>query len=323
MTPSPTDFPKPVAKRVGKRFDSSGGNIVDAVGNTPLVEFTRLSEEVAPVRVSAKAEWFNPAGSVKDRPALNIIREAEKSGQLTKTKAILDATSGNTGIAYAMMGAALGYKVTLTVPQNVGEFHKKILGAYGAEITFSSAQLGSDGAILAARRLFEERPDSFYYADQYNNPANWQAHYEGTGCEIIKQTGGEVTHFVAGLGTSGTFVGTGLRLKEYNEKIRLISLQPESPMHGLEGLKHFPTSIVPGIYRSGLADEEITVKTEEAQDTVKRLAREEGLMVGPSGGAAVACALRVARSLSSGWVVTLIPDSAAKYLSQQFWEFEP
>lgn len=299
-----------------------GQRVVDSVGETPLFELAGISEEVAPVRISAKAEWYNPAGSVKDRPAVNIIREAEKSGELTRDKVLLDATSGNTGIAYAMMGAALGYRVALAVPGNVGETHKKILKAYGAEIIYSNAQLGSDGAILKARSLYQESPQLYYYADQYNNPANWRAHYQGTGKEIIRQTGGAVTHFVAGLGTSGTFVGTGLWLKEFSDSIQLVSFQPESPMHGLEGLKHYPTSIVPGIYRPDLADWEVTVETEAAQEMVKRLAIKEGLLVGPSGGAAVACALEVARTLSSGWVVTLIPDSASKYLNQPFWDSE-
>ena len=304
-------------------FDGSvGRRVVDSVGKTPLFELARISEEVAPVRISAKAEWYNPAGSVKDRPACNIIREAEKSGELTRDKVLLDATSGNTGIAYAMMGAALGYRVILAVPGNVGESHRKILKAYGAEVVYTNPQLSSDGAILKARSLCRENPQLYYYADQYNNPSNWKAHYQGTGKEIIRQTDGAATHFVAGLGTSGTFVGTGLRLKEFSDAIQLVSFQPESPMHGLEGLKHYPTSIVPGIYRPDLADWEMTVETEVAQEMVKRLAIEEGLLVGPSGGAAVACALEVARTLSSGWVVTLIPDSASKYLNQPFWDSE-
>lgn len=309
------------AAKKGLSDRSAGQRVVDAIGKTPLFELTRISEEVAPVRISAKAEWYNPAGSVKDRPASNIIREAAKSGELTREKALLDATSGNTGIAYAMMGAALGYKVTLAVPGNVGEAHRKILKAYGAEVVYTNPQLGSDGAILKARSLQRENPQLYYYADQYNNPSNWKAHYLGTGKEIIRQTGGEVTHFVAGLGTSGTFVGTGQRLKEYEKTIQLISFQPESPMHGLEGLKHYPTSIVPGIYRPDLADWELNAETEMAQEMAKRLAIEEGLLVGPSGGAAVACALEVARTLSSGWVVTLIPDNASKYFGLPFWDF--
>ena len=294
--------------------------VVELVGSTPLLELSRIAEEVAPVRVFAKAEWFNPGGSVKDRPALNIVLEAEKSGQLTRDKVILDATSGNTGIAYAMIGAALGYKVALAVPGNLGALHRRILKGYGAELAFSSATEGSDGAIRLARKLARERPDLYYYADQYNNTANWMAHYNGTGLEILEQTDGAVTHYVAGLGTSGSFIGTGKRLREEKSDVRLISFQPDSPMHGLEGLKHYPTSIIPGIYDEELADEEITVETEAGQEMALRLAREEGILVGTSGGAAVACAIRVARGLSSGVVVTLIPDGAFKYLGHAFWE---
>ena len=294
--------------------------VVELVGSTPLLELSRIAEEVAPVQVFAKAEWFNPGGSVKDRPALNIVLEAEKSGQLTRDKVILDATSGNTGIAYAMIGAALGYKVALAVPGNLGDLHRRILKGYGAELAFSSATEGSDGAIRLARKLARERPDLYYYADQYNNTANWMAHYNGTGLEILEQTDGAVTHYVAGLGTSGSFIGTGKRLREEKSDVRLISFQPDSPMHGLEGLKHYPTSIIPGIYDEELADEEITVETEAGQEMALRLAREEGILVGTSGGAAVACAIRVARGLSSGVVVTLIPDGAFKYLGHAFWE---
>ncbi len=303
------------AERVDRR-----SRVVELVGNTPLLELSRIAEKVAPVRIFAKAEWFNPGGSVKDRPALNIILEAKKSSELTRDKVILDATSGNTGIAYAMIGAALGYKVTLAVPGNLGDLHRKILRGYGAELVFSSATEGSDGAIREARKMSKERPDLYYYADQYNNPANWMAHYNGTGLEILEQTDGELTHFVAGLGTSGSFVGTGKRLKEEKSDVRLISFQPDSPMHGLEGLKHYPTSIIPGIYDESLADDEITVETEDAQEMVLRLAREEGILVGTSGGAAVACAMKIARNLSDGLVVTLIPDGAFKYLGHEFWD---
>jgi len=294
-------------------------SIVARVGNTPLIELKNISVEVAPVRIFAKAEWFNPAGSVKDRPALNMILEAENQGYLTKDKTILDATSGNTGIAYAMIGAALGYRVKLAIPQNAGSLFKQILTAYGAQLHYSSAQDGSDGAIRAARRLYESNPDEYFYPDQYNNDANWMAHYKGTGVEIYQQSEKMVSHFIAGLGTSGTFTGTSRRLKEYNKNIRCISFQPDSPFHGLEGLKHMETSIVPGIYEPDLADDNIEVTTEDAQEMVKRLAREEGMLVGVSAGAAAASALKVARQLSNGFIVTIFPDSAHKYFDQRFW----
>tara|TARA_B100001123_G_scaffold451327_1_gene631289 strand:- start:40700 stop:41650 length:951 start_codon:yes stop_codon:yes gene_type:complete len=311
---------KDKCQAIGDNRVSRSNQVIELVGNTPLLELSRIAEEVAPVRIFAKAEWFNPGGSVKDRPALNMILEAKKNGQLTPDKVILDATSGNTGIAYAMIGAALGLKVTLAVPGNLGDLHRKILKGYGAELAFSSPTEGSDGAIRLARKMAKERPDLYYYVDQYNNPANWMAHYNGTGLEILEQTEGAVTHYVAGLGTSGSFVGTGRRLKNEKKDVRLISFQPDSPMHGLEGLKHYPTSIIPGIYDEELADEEIAVETEVGQEMALRLAREEGILAGTSGGAAVACALRVARGLSSGLVVTLIPDGASKYLRHAFWE---
>lgn len=294
--------------------------IMDLVGNTPLVELPRVSQEVAPVEILAKAEWFNPGGSVKDRAALNMILEGEKSGELTKDKIILDATSGNTGIAYAMIGSALGYKVKLTLPQNAGKLFKYILKAHGAELVFTNAQYGSDGAIREAVKLYEQAPELYFYPDQYNNPANWLAHYDGTGIEIIRQTAGRVTHFIAGLGTSGTFVGTGRRLKEFNADVRLISVQPDSPLHGLEGLKHMATALVPGIYDPDLADENIEISTEEAQRMVKFLAQQEGILVGISAGAAMAAALTVAKRLTSGVIVVIFPDNAYKYFDQRFWE---
>ena len=291
----------------------------DMVGNTPLVELERISAEVAPVRILGKAEWVNPGGSVKDRPALNMLLEGEKSGRLTKDKIILDATSGNTGIAYALFGAAMGYRVRLCLPKSAGELHQRILRAYGASLVMTPAIKGSDGAIEEAIRLFGNEPEVYFYPDQYNNDANWLAHYHGTACEIIRQTAGEITHFVAGLGTSGTFTGTGRRLREHDPGIRLVSFQPDSPMHGLEGMKHMPTSKKPGFYDESLADENRWVRTEEAQAMVKRLAREEGLLVGLSAGAAVDCALSVARELTEGVVVTVLPDNAMKYLDQKFW----
>ncbi len=294
--------------------------LTDAVGNTPLIELPRLAAEVAPVRVFAKAEWFNPGGSVKDRAALNMIREGERTGRLTRDKVILDATSGNTGIAYAMFGATLGYRVRLALPGNVSATHRRILGGLGAELVLTDPQESSDGAIREARRLYEADPERYFYPDQYNNPANWQAHYDGTGVEIGRQTGGGVTHFVAGLGTSGTFMGTGRRLKEGHPGVTLVAVQPDSPFHGIEGLKHMESALVPGIYDPTLADRVERAGSEESQRMVLRVAREEGLMVGLSSGAALAVALRVARTLTSGVVVALCPDGAFKYFEHAFWQ---
>ena len=293
---------------------------VDLVGNTPLLELASISSEVPNVTILGKAEWYNPGGSVKDRPALWMVRDGEKSGELDVGKVILDATSGNTGIAYAWIGAALGYKVKLCMPKNASEERKKILRALGVEIVLTDPGEGSDGAIREARRLYAEDPKQYFYPDQYTNPANPKAHYESTAPEIWEQTEGEVTHFVAGLGTSGTFVGTAWRLKEYNPEIKVISFEPDSPFHGLEGMKHMASALVPKIYDPMLADENLGASTEEAYEMVKRLAREEGILVGLSAGAAVATSLRVARELESGVVVTVLPDGADKYLSESFWE---
>ena len=293
---------------------------VDLVGNTPLLELASISSEVPDVTILGKAEWYNPGGSVKDRPALWMVRDGEKSGELDAGKVILDATSGNTGIAYAWIGAALGYKVKLCMPKNASEERKKILRALGVEIVLTDPGEGSDGAIREARRLYAEDPKQYFYPDQYTNPANPKAHYESTAPEIWEQTEGEVTHFVAGLGTSGTFVGTAWRLKEYNPEIKVISFEPDSPFHGLEGMKHMASAIVPEIYDPMIADENLGASTEEAYEMVKRLAREEGILVGLSAGAAVAASLRVARELESGVVVTVLPDGADKYLSESFWE---
>ena len=295
-------------------------SILDQIGNTPLIRLERLTGIPAGVELHAKAEHFNPGGSVKDRPALNMIRDGEQTGKLAPGKIILDATSGNTGIAYAMIGAAKGYRVQLCLPANASLERKRILRAYGAEVILTSPAEGSDGAIRKCRELYFGNPEKYFYPDQYNNPANWLAHYEGTGREIWRQTGGRITHFVAGLGTSGTFMGVGRRLREYGPRVRLISMQPASGFHGLEGLKHMATAIVPGIYEPALADENVTVETEEAYAMVKRLATEEGLLVGISSGANVAAALRVARRLEHGVVVTVFCDSADKYLSEHFWE---
>jgi cysteine synthase B len=294
--------------------------IIEQVGNTPLIELSSISKEVKPVQIFAKAEWFNPGGSVKDRAALNMILQGEKSLALTKDKIILDATSGNTGIAYAMIGAALGYKVKLAIPQNAGNLFKQTLAAYGAELIYSNPQHGSDGAIREAIRLYEKAPEQYFYPDQYNNSANWLAHYDGTGAEIIRQTKGKITHFIAGLGTSGTFMGAGRRLKEFNEDIQLISVQPDSPLHGLEGLKHMKSTILPGFYDAGLADDNLEISTEESQLLVKRLAKEEGLLVGMSAGAALAAALIIAKRLTTGAIVVIFPDSAHKYFDQRFWQ---
>ena len=294
--------------------------LLQLIGNTPLVSLSRLEREFPGVRLYAKAEWCNPGGSVKDRAAASIIADAEASGRLCPGVALLDATSGNTGIAYAMICAALGYRTRLCVPKNVGTIRQRILVAYGAELVLTDPTKSTDGAIQEAIRLYEESPDTYFYPDQYSNDANWLAHYHTTAPEILRQTEGEVTHFVAGLGTTGTFRGTGTRLKEERNMIKLISFQPDSPMNGLEGLKHLPTAIVPKIYRDDLADENFWVRTEEAQAMVKRLAREEGLLVGPSAGAAVACALQVARDLRDGCVVTILPDNAFKYLDFRFWD---
>ena len=289
------------------------------VGNTPLVRLTRVARQVAPVEVYGKAEWFNPSGSVKDRAGLNIIRTAEADGRLTRDKIILDATSGNMGIAYAMLGASLGYKVKLVMPLNVSPERKHILRAYGAEMVFTDPMLGGNEAIRKARELFDAAPEKFFYANQYDNPANWQAHYRTTAEEIWQQTNGRITHFVTGLGTSGTFVGTTRRLRELNPAIKCISLQPDSAVNAIEGWKYMPTALKPGIYDPELADENLEIETEDAQIMAVRMAREEGLFVSPSVGAAAVGALRVAGRLTSGVVVTVFPDAGYKYMSDTFW----
>ncbi len=295
-------------------------DILDRIGNTPLLRLSNITRGFNGVEVYAKAEWFNPGGSVKDRAALNMILEGERSGQLTPEKVIIDATSGNTGIAYAMIGAAKGYRVKLYMPQNASRERKRTLQAYGAELILTDPLEGSDGAIREVRRLYQENPDQYFYPDQYNNSANWQAHYKATATEIYQQTSQRITHFVAGLGTSGTFIGTGRRLKELNPSIELISIQPNSPFHGLEGLKHMESAIVPGIYDSNLADLDMRVDTEDSLEMVKRLAREEGLLVGISSGAAMAGAMKVAEQLSRGVVVAIFPDGGDRYLSEHFWD---
>src|SRR5881409_3040739 len=262
--------------------DRLASSVVDLIGRTPLIRLRRFERETPGVELYAKAEWQNPGGSVKDRAAARMILEGEASGALTRERTILDATSGNTGIAYATIGAARGYKVTLCIPDNASHERKLILRALGAELVLTDPLDGTDGAIREARRLYAAEPDRYFYPDQYNNPANWQAHFDTTGPEIIEQTSGRLTHFVAGLGTSGTFVGTGRRLRRFNAAIKLISFQPSSPLHGLEGLKHMDSAIVPGIYDPTLADADLRVGTETAYVMVRRLAREEGLLAGIS-----------------------------------------
>jgi cysteine synthase B len=294
---------------------------IDLIGNTPLLRLNRIADDLAPgVELYAKPEWYNPGGSIKDRAAWGMIRAGEESGALAPGKVILDATSGNTGIAYAWIGAARGYQVKLALPANASIERQRILRAYGADLLLTDPSQGTDGAIRAVKQIYAEDPDLYFYPDQYNNPANWLAHYDGTGLEIWHQTAGRVTHFVAGLGTSGTFVGTGRRLRDMNPEVRLISVQPTSSKHGLAGLKHMASAIVPGIYDPLLADEDASVETEEALAMVRRLAREEGLLVGISSGAALVAALQVAREQTEGVVVTLFPDGGDKYLSESFWE---
>jgi S-sulfo-L-cysteine synthase (O-acetyl-L-serine-dependent) len=285
------------------------------IGRTPLVRLSRLEPRPG-VEIYAKLESRNPGGSVKDRAASSILRDALERGALTHGKTVLDATSGNTGIAYAMLGAAIGFPVKLCVPANVTRERQRLLRVYGAQIVWTDPMDGSDGAIREARRLYAADPDRYFYADQYNNPANWRAHYLTTGVEILEQTGRRITHFVGGLGTSGTFMGTSRRLREEIPDIRLISMQPDSPLHGLEGLKHMATAIVPGIYDPTLADENVTVDTESAWNMVRRLAREEGVFAGVSGAAALVAARRLAATLDRGVVVTILPDGGDRYLSE-------
>jgi S-sulfo-L-cysteine synthase (O-acetyl-L-serine-dependent) len=299
-----------------------GYRLVEYIGNTPLLRIERITTEFPNVEFYAKAEWFNPGGSVKDRAAYSMICEGERSGKLRPGKVIIDATSGNTGIAYAMVGAALGYGVKLCLPTSASPERKSILKAYGVDIVYTSGDEGTDGAIRRVREIYAAEPEKYFYPDQYSNPANAEAHYSGTAPEIWEQTRGRITHFVAGLGTSGTFVGTTRRLKELNPKIRCLSFQPDSGFHGLEGLKHMATAMVPAIYDAGLADEDLAVRTEDAQDMAKRLAREEGLLTGVSSGGAMWACLDVARRLPPGQravIVTVFPDSGEKYLSERFW----
>jgi S-sulfo-L-cysteine synthase (O-acetyl-L-serine-dependent) len=300
-----------------------GVRSLERIGNTPLLRLERITRDLPNIQILGKAEWLNPGGSVKDRAASNIVTQGRASGKFSAGKILLDSTSGNTGIAYAMIAAAEGFPVTLCMPENVSIERKHILHAYGANIIYTDPADGSDGAIRKARELFSQSPEKYFYADQYSNDANWQAHYHGTANEIWQQTDGRITHFVSMMGTSGTFMGTTRRLKELNPKIRCISLQPDSPFHGIEGAKFMASSIVPKIYDPKLADEDIGISTEESYAMAIRLAREEGLLVGISAAAAVVGCLQVARTLKPGEpaiFVTILCDSGDKYLSERFWE---
>jgi cysteine synthase B len=308
-------LPRGAAPAIGK-------SVLDCIGNTPLLRLERVGRAFPRVEFSAKAEWFNPGGSVKDRPALRMIQAGIAGGALTPGKTIIDATSGNTGIAYAMIGAALGYPVKLCLPDSASPERKRILGAFGAELVMTPGDEATDGAIRRVQEIVRSDPQKYFYPDQYSNPANWQAHYRTTAAEIWEQTAGRITHFVAGLGTSGTFVGVTRRLRELNPKIRCISLQPDAPFHGLEGWKHMETAIRPAIYDDTLADENLEVGTEDSYSLVKSIAREEGLLVSPSAAAALLGCFLVAEKIPQehAVIVTVFADSAAKYLTERFWE---
>ncbi len=310
-------FPRPTA-------GLTATSILEQIGNTPLLRLAKIDAEFPGIEIYGKAEYFNPGGSVKDRPALNMILDGERTGRLTPERIILDATSGNTGIAYAMIGAARGYKIKLVLPGNASRERKSMLKAYGAEMVFSDPAESSDGAIRLCRAIYEADPDQYFYPDQYNNPANWKAHFETTGPEIIEQTSGRITHFVASLGTSGSFMGTSRRLKRDLPGVKCISAQPSSGFHGLEGLKHMPTAIVPGIYDPDLADDNLWIETEDAYAMARRMGRDEGILVGISAGANLVASRKVARQLvqdgEEGVIVTFLCDSASKYLSESFWD---
>jgi cysteine synthase B len=310
---------------VEKRHIRAGQSVIDLIGNTPLLRLSRIGSEFPNVEFCAKAEWCNPGGSVKDRPALSMIQAGLASDALRTGKTIIDATSGNTGIAYALIGAAFGYGVKLCLPDSASHERKRILSALGAELVVTSGDEGTDGAIRRVHEIVATEPEKYFYPDQYSNPANWQAHYRTTAKEIWEQTSGSVTHFVAALGTSGTFVGTSRRLKELNPSIRCISLQPDAAFHGLEGWKHMQTALRPAIYDDTLADENLEVATEQAYRFVKRIAREEGLLVSPSAAAALLGCFQVARGIppsARAVIVTVFADSASKYLTERFWDEE-
>ena len=300
-----------------------GKSVLDQIGNTPLIRLRAIGRYFPNIEFAAKAEWFNPGGSVKDRPALSMIKDGLTTRKLRPGKTILDATSGNTGIAYAMIGASLGYPVKLFLPSSASEERKRILTAYGAELVMTPGDEGTDGAIRRVRELAVAEPTKYFYPDQYSNPANWQAHYRTTANEIWEQTHGRITHFVAALGTSGTFVGTSRRLRELNPEIRCVSHQPDGPWNGLEGWKHMPTALRPAIYDDTLADENLEVSTETSYAMLKRLGREEGLLVSPSAAAALVGCLTVAETIGRdkrAVIVTIFADNATKYLSERFWE---
>ncbi len=316
-----------MAAVVPRLYPHADTSILAQIGHTPLLRLKKLAADLPGIELYGKAEYFNPGGSVKDRPALNMILDGERTGKLNPNRIILDATSGNTGIAYAMVAAARGYKVKLCLPMNASPERKKILKAYGAELVLTDPGQGSDGAIIECRKIYESDPDRYYYPDQYNNPANWKAHFESTGLEIIEQTAGRITHFVAGMGTSGTFMGVTRRLKrDLPGAVQCISMQPATGFHGLEGLKHMPTAIVPGIYDSSLADENIWIETEDAYKMVRRAAREEGVLIGISAGGNLVAARKVGRRLAAqgerAVIVTVLCDGADKYLSEHFWDDE-
>jgi S-sulfo-L-cysteine synthase (O-acetyl-L-serine-dependent) len=295
-------------------------SILEQIGKTPLLRFVNIAKGLDRVSLYGKAEWFNPGGSVKDRPALRMIEEGERTKVLTRDKVILDSSSGNTGIAYALIGAVKGYRVELAVPRNVSQERKRILQAYGAHVIYTDPLAGSDGAIREAHRRYEDNPEKYFMPDQYNNPANWWAHYDTTGPEIIEQTKGRITHFVAGVGTSGTLMGTGRRLREFNPRIQIAAVLPAEDLHGIEGLKHMETALVPGIWNEQFPDLKIVVRTEDAYTTARRLALEDGILVGQSGGAAVYAALELARQITEGVIVTILPDAGDRYFSTGLWE---
>ena len=302
---------------------TAGQSVLERIGNTPLLRLQRITREFANVEFCSKAEWFNPGGSVKDRPALSMIQAGIASGALRPGQTIIDATSGNTGIAYAMIGAVLGYRVTLCLPDSASIERKRILNAFGAHLIMTPGDEATDGAIRRVHEIVARDPNKYFYPDQYSNPANWQAHYHGTANEIWEQTEGRVTHFVAGLGTSGTFVGVTKRLKELNPRIRCISLQPDASFHGLEGWKHMETAIRPAIYDDTLADQDLAISTEAAYHLVKRVAREEGLLISPSAAAALYGCFQVANEIprdQRGVIVTVFADAGTKYLSERFWD---
>jgi cysteine synthase B len=301
---------------------ASKTSLLSQIGNTPLLRLAKLDAEFPGVEIYAKGELYNPGGSVKDRAGLNMILDGERTGKLTPDKIILDATSGNTGIAYAMIGALKGYKVKLCLPANASHERQQILKGYGAEMIFSDPGEGSDGAIRLCKEVYSADPEKYFYPDQYNNPANWKAHFDGTAVEILEQTGGAITHFVACMGTSGTFMGNSRRLKRELPSVRCISAQPSSGFHGLEGLKHMPTAIVPGIYDEKIADDNLWIETEDAYRMTRWLGRHEGLLVGMSSGANAHVAREIARRIKSGVIVTILCDGATKYLSEPFWNDE-